>query len=359
MNEPSNSGSNQRLTTDEHIEVVGQMAGMMSANVPLVAGLKTLSEEVPSRRLKQTFERLSQKLDEGQSLEDVMKSESNDLPEWLSAVLTAGMKSGHLSDCIQHYIMFSRMRANIRVHLLTCLLYPAILVFVGLAVCGFLCVYLIPEFREIYEGFGVELPALTESLLSFSRFCEFIADNLLISIIVAAVVLNAIRVILRASLGAAGVRRLIYSLPIFGRMIKLSALAEFSQLLSLLLEARTPMHEAFYLVADTVRDPNLAEGARQAAGHLTKGESLENLKGLVPELPFELLRTPGWRSGSEAGLAESLQISSEIFTIQSEVSGRGFAGLITPITVVMTGSLIVLTVLGLFIPLVKLLNDLS
>ena len=88
------------MTTDEHVEVVGQIGHLVSAGLPLAAGLRTLSEEVPSRRLRKVFDRLSAGLDRGETLEDVLKSESRDLPDWLAAVFEAGTKSGRLPECI-------------------------------------------------------------------------------------------------------------------------------------------------------------------------------------------------------------------------------------------------------------------
>ena len=122
------------MTSDEHVEVVGQIGHLVSAGLPLAAGLKTLSEEVPSKRLRKVFERLSAGLDRGKTLEDVLKSESSDIPDWLAAVFEAGTRSGRLPECIQHFIEFSRLRAGIRVKLIISMVYPAILLVAGMAI---------------------------------------------------------------------------------------------------------------------------------------------------------------------------------------------------------------------------------
>ncbi|MGZ0169692.1 MAG: type II secretion system F family protein [Planctomycetales bacterium] len=346
------------MTSDEHVEVVGQIGHLVSAGLPLAAGLRTLSEEVHSKRLRKVFDRLSANLDGGMSLEDALQSESSDLPEWLSAVFTAGTKSGRLPECIQHFIEFTRLRVGVRVKLLISMVYPAILLLVGLGICAFLCYQVIPEFRSIFEGFGTELPKITETMLAMSSLVETMILYWPLTLLVFWGSVLTIWLGSRAILGPAFVRRTVYQIPLLGRVFKQSALAEFSQLLALMLEARIPLPEALSLVGGAVRDPNLAEGAWRAAKLTEAGESFGNLRGVVREIPDELLRVPGW-GNNDSSLVDSLRVSSEVFALQSEISGRSVAGIVTPVTVLFAGVMIGFTVLALFTPLIKLLNDLS
>jgi type II secretory pathway component PulF len=346
------------MTSDEHVEVVGQIGHLVSAGLPLAAGLRTLSEEVPSKRLRKVFDRLSAGLDRGETLEDVLQSESEDLPEWLAAVFTAGTKSGRLPQCIQHFIEFSRLRAGIRIKLLISMVYPAILLLVGMAVCGFLCGMVIPDFRSIFEGFGTSLPKITETILALSSVVEGMILYWPITLLVFWGSILAVWFLSKLMFGAAGVRRLIYHIPLMGRVFKQSALAEFSQLLALMIEARMPLPEALKLVGGAVRDPNLSQGAFLAAKLIEAGNSFPDLRGVVREIPDELLRVPGW-GNNDSSLVESLRVSSEVFALQSEISGRSLAGIATPGAVLIAGGMIGFTVLALFMPLIKLLNDLS
>jgi type II secretory pathway component PulF len=346
------------LTAEEHVEVVGQIGHLVSAGLPLAAGLRTLSEEVPSKRLRKVFDRLSANLDGGMPLEDALQSESSELPEWLSAVFKAGTKSGRLPECIQHFIEFSRLRAGIRVKLLISMVYPTILLLVGLAVCGFLCHLVIPEFRSIYHGFGTELPKITKMLMALSSLVEAMILYWPLTLLIFWGSVLTIWLGSKAVFGAAFVRRIVYQIPLLGRVFKQSALAEFSQLLALMLEARIPLPEALKLVGGAVRDPNLSEGAHVAAKLIEAGDSFGDLRGVVREIPDELLRVPGW-GNNDSSLVESLRVSSEVFALQSEISGRSVAGIVTPAAVVFAGGMIGFAVIALFMPLIKLLNDLS
>ena len=356
--ESASSENSVWMTTDEHVEVVGQIGHLVSAGLPLAAGLRTLSEEVPSRRMRKVFDRLSAGLDRGETLEEVLKSESSDLPEWLSAVFEAGTRSGRLPECIQHFIEFSRLRAGIRIKLLISMVYPLILLGAGLAVCVFLCSLVIPDFREIFEGFGTDLPWVTERILALSSVVEDMVLYWPLALLFFWGSVIAVWLLSKLIFGAAGVRRLVYEIPLVGRVFKQSALAEFSQLLALMVEARMPLPEALKLVGGAVRDPNLSEGAFLAAKLIEAGDSFADLRGVVRGIPDELLRVPGW-GNNDSSLVESLRVSSEVFALQSEITGRSLAGMATPATVIIAGGMIGITVIALFMPLIKLLNDLS
>ena len=354
----SERSSSFGMTSDEHVEVVGQIGHLVSAGLPLAAGLRTLSEEVPSKRLRKVFDRLSAGLDRGETLEDVLKSESSDIPDWLAAVFEAGTRSGRLPECIQHFIEFSRLRAGIRVKLIISMVYPAILLVAGMAISAFFCCLIISDFRSIFEDFGTALPRITEMMLTLSSVVEDLVHYWPVTLLISWTSILAAWFLSKSVFGAAGVRRLVYRVPLLGRVFKQSALAEFSQLLAIMIEARMPIPESLKLVGGAVSDPNLSEGAYRAAKLIEAGNSMSDLRGVVREIPDELLRVPGW-GHNDSSLAESLRVSSELFALQSEISGRSLAGMVTPGAVIIAGGIISVTVIALFMPLVKLLNALS
>jgi len=347
-----------RLSQSEQTEAIGQIGDIISAGIPLSAGLWTLAEEMPSKSSRSVFRSMSLQLDEGHSLDDVLSNHADSLPQWLSAVLKSGSETGRVAESVRHYVQFTRLRTAQLGRLAVCLLYPSILVLAGLVLVGFLLVALVPMFRKTFEDFGTELPAITETMIEISDLAVSLVESWYITLPVLIAVLTVARLLLRTCVGPSGLRRLLYEVPVIGRMLKLTALSEFCHLLALLVENRTPLPRAFDLVSACVRDPNLSLGAAEAAAHLTKGIPATRLRAFVPELPDELLRIPGWESG-EQDLADSLRAASDVFCIQSEVTARSAAGFVGPVAVLAVAFGFGFFVVAMFMPLIKLLNDLS
>ncbi|MBI1310190.1 hypothetical protein GC176_02700 [bacterium] len=355
---PSHSQTAASLSVSERVEVLGQLGVMMDSGLPLSVGLRTLAEETGKPALRRSFVEMSSRLDAGRPLDDVVREFGNAMPDWLLQMIRSGTESGTLTRSVAHYVQFTRLRNRLRGRVLTALAYPFILLAVLGAISVGLFGYLLPQFKQIFEGFGVELPAVTLVLIQLSDFTLFFLTNAVVTVPVALLIVLGGSVAFRAIVGPATTRRVVYEIPLLGRALKLTGLSEFCHLLALLIENRVPLPRALSLVGSAMRDPCLSQCADDAAHFVERGESLAAAQARLPNLPVELLRIPGWDQPDES-LPQALRASGEIFASQCDVNARAMAGAATPVVILLIGALAIITVGGLFMPLIKLLNDLS
>jgi type II secretory pathway component PulF len=352
------SHSEPSFTAREQVEVLGQLGSAMNAGLPLSVGLRTLAEETRSTRLKSAFTDMGTQLDEGRPLDDVVTDFSKAMPAWLLQMIRSGRESGTLAHSVAHYIHFTRLRNRLRGRVIAALIYPGILLGVLFLIAVALFGYLLPQFKSLFEAFGVELPSLTVALIAASDLTVFLLENAVVTVPVVLLVLWGGAVFLRSVVGPATARRFAYEIPLVGRALKLTGLSEFCHLLALLIENRIPLPQALTLVGSAMTDPCLAQCADDAAYFVERGESLADVQARMPNVPVELLRVPGWDQPDES-LPHGLRASGEIFASQCDVNARAMAGAATPIVVLSVGVLAIVTVIGLFMPLIKLVNDLS
>jgi type II secretory pathway component PulF len=355
---PAATGSNG-LRAADNVEVIGQMGSMMEAGLPLSVGLRTLAEELTrsSAQRSRTLLEMSNRIDAGESLDAVMADASASLPDWLVQMLHSGTESQTLTQSVHHYVQFTRLRNSLRGSAIAALAYPLILIAVSLIIFFGLFGWVVPQFAMILEDFAVELPGLTVLLVAIGRVCVALLDHLpyaLAGLLSLSAVIAGVRLIV----GPANARRLLYEVPLIGRVAKLTALCEFCHLLAMLVENRVPLPRALSLVSSAMSDPCLAQCAADAAQLVEQGESLSSVRTRVRNLPVELLRIPGFDHPDDS-FPEALRTSSEIFAVQCNVSTRAMAGAATPVVIVVVGGITMITVIALFIPLIKLLNDLS
>lgn len=346
------------LSSREQVEAIGQISNLVGTGIPLSAGLRTLAEELPSRKLREAFHRMSEELDQGQPLDQVLQKHAGALPPWLRGLAESNEVDGTLAGSISHYVRFTRLRSRQKGRLLLCLAYPLILLLAALTMCLVMLLWIAPMFGELLEDFGTELPNITESLLQLSKFAWFLCANWYITIPVTVVGSVGLVVLLHAILGPGTFRRLLYEVPVVGRMLKLISLAEFCHLLAMFVENRTPLPKAFELVSRSSHDPNLSLAAALASEQLSRGVAPTRLDAFVPEYPSELMTVSGWDAGEDQ-LAESLRTSSDLFCVQSDVNSMAVGGFIGPFAVLFIASGVGLFVVALFMPMIRLLNDLS
>jgi len=347
-----------RLSSMEQAEVFAQVGGLVEAGLPVSVGLRVLAEEFPAVRLRQAFLQMSNQLEAGEALPDVLNVHAGLLPRWLAQAMRAGVDGEGLSATMQHYVTFARARTRIRRVLMFCTIYPVVVIAVAMGLILALSVWLVPEFKKIFEGFGVELPAMTNLVIEISDAAVALVRAWWLSLPVLGLALTGLWIMARSVMGNSPPWRALRFVPLLNRMLKYSSLSEFCNLLAIMVECRMPLAEGLCLAGDGVADTSLRKSAARAAAYLEKGESPARLRFLVPELPVELARIPGW-DATDGQFPEALRSSAAIFQAQTEISGWALAGILSPMVVIVTGAIVAMIPVAMFMPLIKLLNDLS
>lgn len=352
------SSSGVRLRADEQVEVFDQIGSVVRAELPLSIGLRTLAEEVPSDRMRIALTSLSDKLEAGEDLAVIAGPETAHLPEWLVVMLQSGTQSGKLAESVEHFVRLSRLRIALKSRILMCLCYPALLVASGVIVSAVILLMVTPTLSNMFYDFGMDLPPPTRILLAVGSVVVGYISMIEISAPITAFVFVSAYVALYLIMGRSGLRRLLYEIPLIGKLIELSSLVEFCQLLALLVDNRIPLDRAFELAASGIRDPNLSDCARQTAMSLQEGKSLTAAAAEIRHFPVELRRVPGWDDPDEK-FPRGLRSTAEVIAVQCEVRARSLIGFLTPVTVLAIAAMVAFTVVAAFLPLVGLLGALT
>ncbi len=352
------TASNVRFSQAEQSEVLGQIGDIILAGLPLSVSLRALAEEVPNQRIRTAFLAMSQDLDVGLDLDVAFANQSSLLPSYLTGLVRAGRQSGDLARSFGQYTEFVRMRDRMSRNLQSSLLYPLSGGIAGGLLFLFLLGYIVPLFREIFRGFGTELPGLTDVLIRTSSVVELIFQWWPASLVFGVLLVLMTPRLFRAAMMSESGALFLYAVPIFGTMWRNRSHAEFAQLLAMMVENDLPLPTALRLAGDGVNDGYVRASAYRMSDYVQQGISLVE----AARLQYRL--SPSFVQALICGrqdnmLPGSLRVASEHFAAQTLVDSR-MAGLgMEPLIVLVLGGSVALLVVALFMPLVKLLNDLS
>ena len=352
---PASHASLGSLSGSDAELLAGQMANVTGAGLPLSAGLRALSEEVPSRRVRRWLRAISERLERGQSLGAVAREAEGAWPRYFLAMLSAGQRTGKLPVLLNECVVHLRTTAEVRRELWVALAYPAVLIAVAWLLLSFLATLILPQFKSIFLGFGTELPGITVAILAWSDVMGVVGWWSLPAL----VLVLWLAWIFGEPLGYERLRdSLVSHVPLFGEARRSAALSEFCRLLSMLVKYEVGLPEAVRLAAGSVRDADLREACFDLATRIQAGESLTDAATQIGRFPQDLLHLFRWADRGE-DFAEGLQNASEVLDAQSRVHSHTLAIVFEPAVTIAIGIVVGLTVIALFMPLVKLLNDLS
>ena len=215
---------------------------------------------------------------------------------------------------------------------------------------------IVPQFKAIFDDFGVELPGLTMLLLSFSSkpFVISIAVGILLFVL-----LSMLTVLFGPYVPGHATRlRLFQSIPLVGTPSRMRGLSEFCSLFGLLIRGGIPVADALTMTSSALQDANLREASRRLATLVEQGESLEQAAQGLPHISADLKSLFRWEPRGDA-FGDILQRASEVYSARSQVHVNQSLLFLQPVIFFGLAFFVGFTVLALFLPLVKLLNELS
>lgn len=328
---------------------------LVDAGLPLDLGLRALSEDVPSRRLRRVLARMSDELAAGNSPEDVLSHKGRGLPRYIRGLIKAGVQTGQLGTFLGEFLLILVRRNRTRLALGLLLLFGLLVLLPGLAIAGTFFSSIILQFQDIYNDFGVELPAVTLLVLNLAGLMS--PSHLLMALgvlLIIGLLITAIRILLGPPAWTRGYQKI----PLIGTNSRMRAFSEFCSLLGLLVSGHVPLPDALAITAGALKDANLRAGSRKLAARVADGESLyEGASGLV-HFPPELRNLFRWENRG-AAFGEMLRQAGVVFAARSRVQLGLLWLILPPLALMFVGSVLALTVIGLFMPLIKLLNELS
>jgi type IV pilus assembly protein PilC len=348
---PFKPARRRRVPSTDFLIFNQELATLLKAGLPLVQSLDILRRRVPNPTLRGVLDDVHDRVRSGTAL-----SEAFDAQQLFSGVYTAslmaGEKSGSLEQVIRRYVQHMKVLASVRSHVVSALIYPAVLLVLSALVVGLIVFMVVPEFADFYGQFGqgAELPLSTRVVVIISSNLVGSAGLIvvLLAAATAAVVLTFRQRAQRRRLHAA-----ILGLPYFGPLARRFATAQVSRTLATLLSGGIPLVNALEIAARATGNLHIGDHLTSVARQVREGRSLaQSLSegGIFPHVAVEMIEV----GESTGAMADMLNSVADFYDEENETSLTRFSNLVQPILLVVMGLVIAALLLSLYMPLFRL-----
>ncbi|MFK7777766.1 MAG: type II secretion system F family protein [Gimesia sp.] len=339
----------------EFIDISSKSYHFETQGIPLSASLRTLAEETPSKKLSHIFRTIATELEQGKTTEDSFERNLKDIPQNLVSLIRAGSQTGKLDLIFEDYIESQRLLAQSRHQILTSLFYTSVLLFGSFLIFYFLMVTIVSNYKKLLFDFGTELPNLTLLVIHLSDLMSQYGLHLVFGLILFSLGFWFVFDIFKMR-GAR--RRLLNSVPIFGSILSYISIAQFCRMLATLVEAKINLPEALELAAQSTKDPNLIEGCDLLKEQILKGFNLTEVSKKSSHFSRHLTHIFRWQDRPELFI-DSLRATSNIFQAKANMKTGVLVFALQPLVLAGITLIIGIPIIAIFMPLIKLLNDLS
>jgi len=319
-------------TMQELATFTQQFANLLKAGMPLIGALNSMtylgSKGIPPEVARQ----LKQDVTEGRSLSDAMAKQPAVFADMYVNMVRAGEQSGSLQEVLrrlaEHYERFAEVRAKVQ----SALIYPVLVMLVGIAIVIVFIVKILPTFLSLFEGIKAQLPASTQLLIGISNF--FRNPAWLLTLALTAVAVSIVFIRFRASdVGRRLLDRWKLNAPLFGKVMRLYLFGQFARTLGTLMQNGVSVLTALKITEQVTPNVMLKDAINRTREAVTDGKTISQplaRSQIFPQLMIDLIRI-GEETGDVPG---ALRNVAETYENELNTTLRVLMNLIEPIMIV-------------------------
>jgi len=327
-----------------------QLAGLITAGLPIERALSALTEEAEEVRQRDLVAALRADVNAGASFAAALSHHSRDFPAIYVSVVGAGEASGQLGLVMQRLADDLEEARNLHAKLVGAAIYPAIVTLVALVIVVFLVSYVVPQVASVFIGSKRALPFLTVALLGLSDFVRAWGLALLGAL---ALALVGARLLLRQTEMQARFDAVWLRLPLIGRLARNYNAARFAGTLAMLVGAGVPILKALQAAAETLSNQAMRADALDALTQVREGAPLG--LAIAQKKRFPGLLSMFARLGEQTGeLPLMLQRAATQLSTEVQRRAMNLATILEPLLIVMMGAAVMLIVLAVLLPIIQL-----
>jgi len=234
--------------------------------------------------------------------------------------------------------------------IVSALIYPVILLLAGLSALLFLTLKIIPTFAQLFKGFNITLPVLTQILIWVS---EFIRKYIFGIIVVAGVAFYLFNKYKSTPAGRRKYENFKFNLPVFGEFFRVLVMERFSSEMSTLVESGVPILYSLEITEHSVANLVMSDIIREVKEDVRQGKPIA--KSLEKSGFFEPIAVQMVAIGEEIGeLSNMFKRLNTFYQEYSETFLTRFTSMFEPAMLIFMGALIGIMVIGMFLPIFQI-----
>ncbi|MHC5021948.1 MAG: type II secretion system F family protein, partial [Planctomycetota bacterium] len=345
-----------RVKADDLVVFTRQLATMISAGIPLMESLEILADQVDDKGFQWVLRDVVDNVRAGTDFSQALSLHPKIFEKIYINMIRAGEASGQLDEILNRLAEYQEASAALRREIVSAMTYPVISLFLVFGITGFLLIYIVPKFEEIFASFGnLELPLITQLLLALSKFLSSQFLWIALGSIVGTI---AFMVYKKTDRGEWQWDWVKFHMPVFGGLFRKVAISRFSRTFATLIQSGVPILGALEIVAMTAGNRQVEDAVNRARESVRQGETLGEPLGESSVFPPMVTRmiSIGERTGA---LEKLLHKISEFYDQQVKATVEGLTAMIEPIMIGLMGFIVGGIVLAIFLPIFKLQGQLA
>ena len=334
-----------------------QLATLIDAGLPLLRGLTVLGNQEPDLVLKKTIGQLAEAVQGGGTFSDALTLHPRIFNRLYINMVKAGELGGVLEVVLNRLAEFQEKAEKVKGKVKSAMMYPAIVLVIAVIIMGFLLVFIVPKFEQIFADMlgGKPLPLLTQIVVGTSRAIQ---SNILWIIIAVVGIVTGLKYFIATPKGSVLFDKFMIKAPLFGDLTKKNAISRFTRTLGTLVTSGVPILQALNITKETAGNAVIAAAITKIHDAVKEGESIVRpmeASEVFPPMVMSMVDV-----GEETGqLPEMLLKVADLYDDEVDNAVAGLTSLMEPIMIVFLAVVVGSIVIALFLPLIGIISGMQ
>lgn len=332
-----------------------QLSTLQDAGLPILRSLKILEGQCKPGALKNALMGTIDDVESGNTLSEAMAKQPKAFDNLYVNMVKAGEAGGALEVILRRLAEFKERAQSLKRKVQGAMIYPCAVIFVATTIVTGIMIFIIPKFKKIFEGFDTELPGITVALISTS---DAIVNYWYLGPVIPFVAWISWKLIRKNKTGEYITDSMVLMIPLLGQILRKGIVARTARTLGTLIASGVPILEALIIARDTAGNQVFVRAFQSIYSAIREGESMAvplKESRVVDDMVVNMVDV-----GEETGALDNMLYKvADVYDEEVSVLVDGLISMLEPIMVVVLGLIVGFIVIALFMPLIKLLNDLS
>ena len=346
-----------RVKPKDLMVVTRQLATLVNAGLPLLRGLRVLLRQTKNPALRTALEAMGQSVESGSTFSEALAQHPRVFDYLYVNMVRAGEAGGVIEVVLARLAEFMEKAEKIKNKVKSAMIYPIVVLVAASGILVFLLTAIIPKFEEIFKDLleGKKLPAITQFVIGASKT---VRGNAVVVVLGIVAIVVAINIWKSTKSGRYMMDAIKLRMPVFGTLIRRSAIARLTRTLGTLLSSGVPVLQALTIVRDTSGNAVIAKAIQHVHDSVKEGESMTapmEASKVFPPMVISMVEV-----GEETGALPDMLIRiADTFDDEVDNAVSGMTSIIEPLMIIFLAVIVGTIVIAMFLPLVTIIETLS
>ena len=332
-----------------------QLSSMLSSGLTLMRALEILKDQIQNPKMTEVVTTIISDVQEGKTLAQAIQKHPKIFTPIYISIIKAGEQSGLLDTVLSRLADNLEKQAKLKSTVKSALMYPVIVIILMIVVVAVMMIFVIPQLTVLYTNLNVALPLPTQIVIAISNIFIYAWPAVLIGVSLFVVGFGKWK---KTVDGQLILDNIALKLPVFGKLIKETILAEFSRTFGLLVGTGTLVVEALLETADTTGNVHFKNAIIEVSHQVEKGVTIGDAMSYNPLFPGLLIQLV--RVGEQTGkIDDTLGKASEYFEREVDLTVKNLTTAMEPFIMVVLGLGVAFLILSVITPIYSLISSIQ